>query len=157
MRRIPRTKASDAELWFSLICTWINACVNNRKAGDFRRHRAHYDVIVMPRPSQTRKVSRSTWALIQRNKTQIKLWHIDRLLFLVTKIYMIVMDKMQNFLGIRTRSNRWNFVKTIKSYNIRCIFVYASMLLCWLQTLNQRLCNYPKIIYMQVSIKMFDK
>ena len=32
---------------FSLICTWINAWVNNREAGDWRRHRAHYDVIVM--------------------------------------------------------------------------------------------------------------
>ena len=26
--------------------TWINGWVNNRKAGDLRRHRAHYDVIV---------------------------------------------------------------------------------------------------------------
>ena len=31
----------------SLICVWINGCVNNHEAGDFRRHRAHYDVIVM--------------------------------------------------------------------------------------------------------------
>ena len=34
-------------LMFSLICAWINGWVNNREAGDFRRHRAHYDVIVM--------------------------------------------------------------------------------------------------------------
>ena len=34
---------------FSLICAWINGWVNNRKAGDLRRHRAHYDVIVMER------------------------------------------------------------------------------------------------------------
>ena len=32
---------------FSLICSWINGWVNNREAGDLRRHRAHYDVIVM--------------------------------------------------------------------------------------------------------------
>ena len=32
---------------FSLICTWINGWVNTRDAGDLRRHRAHYDVIVM--------------------------------------------------------------------------------------------------------------
>ena len=40
-------------LMFSLICTWINTWVNNREAGDLRRHRAHYDVIVMaisPKP-----------------------------------------------------------------------------------------------------------
>ena len=34
-------------LMFSLICAWINAWVNNREAVDLRRHRAHYDVIVM--------------------------------------------------------------------------------------------------------------
>ena len=35
-------------LMFSLICVWINGWVNNREAGDLRRYRAHYDVIVMP-------------------------------------------------------------------------------------------------------------
>ena len=34
-------------LMFSLICAWINSWVNNREAGDFGRHRAHYDVIAM--------------------------------------------------------------------------------------------------------------
>ena len=34
-------------LMFSLICTWINDWVNNREAGDMRRHRGHYDVIVI--------------------------------------------------------------------------------------------------------------
>ena len=32
---------------FSLICVWINGWVNNGEAGDLRRHRAYYDVIVM--------------------------------------------------------------------------------------------------------------
>ena len=34
-------------LMFSLICVWINGWVNSREAGDLRRHRVHYDVIVM--------------------------------------------------------------------------------------------------------------
>ena len=34
-------------LMFSLICAWINRWVNNREAGDFKCHRAHYDVIAM--------------------------------------------------------------------------------------------------------------
>ena len=34
-------------LMFSLICSWLNTWVNNCEAGDLRRHRAHYDVIVM--------------------------------------------------------------------------------------------------------------
>ena len=32
---------------FSLICVWINGWVNNREAGNLRRHRCHYDIIVM--------------------------------------------------------------------------------------------------------------
>ena len=36
-------------LMFSLICAWINDWANNREAGDFLRHRTHYDVIVMLR------------------------------------------------------------------------------------------------------------
>ena len=47
-RWIPPTKASEAEFWcFILSAPWINGWVNNRKASDFRRHGAHYDVIVM--------------------------------------------------------------------------------------------------------------
>ena len=34
-------------LMFSLIYAWIKDWVNNREAGDLRRHRGHYDVIVM--------------------------------------------------------------------------------------------------------------
>ena len=47
-RWLPHTKAIDAELWcFLWSAPWINGWVNNREAGDLRRHRAHYDVIVM--------------------------------------------------------------------------------------------------------------
>ena len=34
-------------LMFSLICARIKGWVNNREAGDLRRHRAHHDVTVM--------------------------------------------------------------------------------------------------------------
>ena len=43
-RWIPLTKTSGMELWCFL---WINCWVNNREAGDLRRHRAHYDITVM--------------------------------------------------------------------------------------------------------------
>ena len=46
-RWIPHTKVIDVELWFFFICVWINDWVNNREAGDVRRYRAHYDVIVI--------------------------------------------------------------------------------------------------------------
>ena len=41
--------ASGAELWCCcfLSAPWINGWVNKGEAGDLRRHRAHYDVIVM--------------------------------------------------------------------------------------------------------------
>ena len=41
-------------LMFPLICTRINGRVNNGEAGDLRRHRVHYDIIIyllfIPRP-----------------------------------------------------------------------------------------------------------
>ena len=37
-------------LMFSLICAWINVWGNNVEVGDLGRHRAHYDVTVMPNP-----------------------------------------------------------------------------------------------------------
>ena len=66
-RWIPLTKASDAELWCSLwSAPWINGCVNNGEAGDLRRHRAEYDVIVMIsakhfRTINTSHVGQNTW------------------------------------------------------------------------------------------------
>ena len=57
---------------FSLICVWINGWVNNREAGDLRRHRGHYDVIVMvhgvPMPAfhdpTQYEISMWTWTLL---------------------------------------------------------------------------------------------
>ena len=47
-RWIPITKASAAEfLCFPWSAPRINGRVNNREAGDLRRHRAHYNIIVM--------------------------------------------------------------------------------------------------------------
>ena len=43
----PHKDQRRGALMFSLICAWINGWVNNREAGDLRRHRAHCDVIVM--------------------------------------------------------------------------------------------------------------
>ena len=40
----PVTRSSDG---FFFISVWINGWVNNGKAGDLRRYRAHYDVTVM--------------------------------------------------------------------------------------------------------------
>ena len=73
-------------LMFSLICVWINAWVNNREAGDFRRHRAHYGVIVMCRHGyqslfwnrniQTRTMNESSNLCLSRSYMFIKWWII---------------------------------------------------------------------------------
>ena len=56
VRRIHRSPVNSPHkgqwreaLMFSLIRVWINGWVNNREAGDLRRYRAHYGVIVMLR------------------------------------------------------------------------------------------------------------
>ena len=43
----PHIGQSRGALMFSLICAWTNGWINNRGAGDLRRHRTHYDVTVM--------------------------------------------------------------------------------------------------------------
>ena len=50
-------------LMFSLICVWINGWVNNREAGDLRRYRTHYDVIVMETCVEVTKVTFSVTTL----------------------------------------------------------------------------------------------
>ena len=66
-RWIPLTKASDTELW-CFLWAWINCWVNNREAGDLRRYRAHYDVIVMNGFNQNGLISSTnTEAETQRN------------------------------------------------------------------------------------------
>ena len=47
-------------LMFSLICAWTNGWANNRDAGDFRRHRANYDVTVMLSNDKMMSVGRLT-------------------------------------------------------------------------------------------------
>ena len=32
---------------FDVFCAWINSWINNRDAGDLRRHHVHYDVTIM--------------------------------------------------------------------------------------------------------------
>ena len=43
----PAQRPVCGALMFPLICGWINGWVNNRAAGDLRRHRVHYDITVM--------------------------------------------------------------------------------------------------------------
>ena len=48
-------------LMLSLIYTWRNGWVNTSEAGDLRRHRAHYDVIVMKTQTTKEKIRITNW------------------------------------------------------------------------------------------------
>ena len=60
-------------LMFSLICAWTNDWVNNREAGDIKRHHAHYDVTVMIIFHQELSISGNAWdkAWKAKNKTKM--------------------------------------------------------------------------------------
>ena len=64
---IPRTKASEVELWcFLWSASWINSWTNDREADDLRRQRAHYDVLVM--------LDKNSYIFIQENVFQNVIW-----------------------------------------------------------------------------------
>ena len=68
----PVTRSFD----ISLICAWINGWVNTRDAGDLRRHRANYDVIVISCQSAFRLLNADAMALKQQS---ISIHSIDEL------------------------------------------------------------------------------
>ena len=84
-------------LMFSLICVWINGWVNNREAGDLRRHRAYYDVIVM----------QSTFFLkiapIKHNNIQLVWYKREHMLLWYLIIYVIHPVLLNNARGCAPR------------------------------------------------------
>ena len=67
----PRKGQWRGPLMFSSICAWINGWVNNREAGDLKRHRTHYDVTVMNHPT-----------LFCRHQAPMQCMHVSGLLSL---------------------------------------------------------------------------
>ena len=66
-------------LVLSLICVWINDWVNNREAGDLRRYRAHYDVIVMMincLGATLFSTTQASWKIIGKNALDQLTWWI---------------------------------------------------------------------------------
>ena len=83
-RWIPLTKASEARaLMFSFIYAWTNGWVNKWEAGDWRRHRAHYDVTLLYNIS---KDTLENMDKIGRDKTVIKLTKSRRSTLLIYSI-----------------------------------------------------------------------
>ena len=66
-------------LMFALICARINGWVNNREAGDLRRHRAHYDATVMLPIQRTSNVE--SVPMTKRRHAPLSHRHSDLLMF----------------------------------------------------------------------------
>ena len=112
-------------LMLSVICAWISGCVNNREAGDLRRHWAHYDVAVMVYPCLPR------WILHVYN---------DSYVYVITwwTLNIIIQTMELNRL-------RWNNMTqlllscVVRSIHIRSVYkqvffqfaLYPDCLCCW--------------------------
>ena len=72
----PHKVQSRGALMFSLICVWTNSWANNGDAGDLRRHRAHYDVIVMDQDEETTKCGDKRLASETRSRALLKITHL---------------------------------------------------------------------------------
>ena len=67
-------------LVFSLICTWINGSVNNREAGDLRRHRAYHDVTVINTCGAGTGISPGSLNLVDAlYKRWLNIWNTQRI------------------------------------------------------------------------------
>ena len=87
-RWIPRTKASDAELWCILWCAPDKRLSKQSWAGDLRRHRAHYDVTVIYHDiwySMTKKWRNSRIYIYKSHNAPV---HYPIMHHLVTEIFL---------------------------------------------------------------------
>ena len=82
------------------ICAWTTCWANNRDAGDFRRHHAHYDVTVVWYILPRRKCYKCSVLLIKhvRNKSLSK---IGRVIGRTIYIYMLHFVSLCNFRVLR--------------------------------------------------------
>ena len=94
LRWIPRTKSQwRGALIFSLICVWINGWVNNCEAGDLRRYRAHYNVIVICK-------YRPFWPVLN-----VFRWHIWSLPCVIVRLAAVV--ESARMLGLSAGCHHW--------------------------------------------------
>ena len=124
-------------LMSSLICVWINGWVNDREAGDLRRYRGHYDVIVMRTVQWTslrRFQSRCLlkWSVGYKSNVLVKLNHFlpDEFFLITVSVvgYQLVFLRLSyHCSGVRKKSSskRFSFGNNFM-YCIFHIFVYLA-------------------------------
>ena len=96
----PRKVQWRRALMFSLICAKMTGWVNNRKAGDLRRHRAHYDGTVM------------CMAFGAATKCQQLRWNLNCLTFIVLKPFSLKCIFQCSF--FHSSSDRWHYSRKTK-------------------------------------------
>ena len=95
------------------ICAWTNDWVNNREAGDLRRHCAHYDVTVMFSCEQ------KSFSCLFRHQSPVHCSCLSKLIYIFLNIHSNVIQYLNSevkILGIEIRSDR--LVKYFLRYNL---------------------------------------
>ena len=118
-------------LMFSLICAWINGWVNNRDAGDLRRHRAHYDVTTMNLPHS-----------ISKDKTETTIT-INLLMITCCPIHVVEINGLNSialvtvFYHNHLVDPKWSW-----SYNCRFPWSVGEPTNLWILWLRRMCCKY---------------
>ena len=103
-------------LMFTLICARLNSWVNNREAGDLRRYRAHYDVIVMDMYSLMHGVVTPTINHAAVNGLLLKTKRHNEACFLF--LFSI---------SATTQRNNWTAIIWDICYNIRVTLLFCAL------------------------------
>ena len=120
VRRIHRSPVNSPHkgqwreaLTFALICVWINGWVNNGEAGDLRRPRTHYDVIVMKdHHTRPRYKQKTLWLFAV-------CW---QWLAFVNKHRIIKISSTQY--DWKNTGTKWN-IRKVKQYSCYVIYLHA--------------------------------
>ena len=108
-------------LMFYLFFIWINGWVNDREAGDWRRHRAHYAVTVMP----------CHWAISGYSKDS---WTMFDVILIVSStfcgFYCVSIDqrtliKMANVISLKSHDNSRIFFSDTNAPWVNSVLLYV--------------------------------
>ena len=137
-------------LMFSFICVWINGWVNNRKAGDLKRYRAHYGITVMviqllrhwtslklfnsiSRKLMYQKTRRSAYVMVTSSAyntpiPMVRVWFPTR-----NPVGQVLLVSIRiSWVGSSTR--RWETVACLLEEKRRCPSTLSNVCLLWNQS-----------------------
>ena len=147
-------------LMFSFICSWINGWVNNGEAGDLRRHRANYDVILIQKCQQIYQdispISTTVLCMYEKNTfcctvqwTMCSLWSYFREP-MVASWYGDALSCTINMLwlrGIFENSEMILHVRQLSRNTMRSNFYYQKML-----SFKKAICKHVLTTYLNTAL-----